>query len=162
MFAGTFAPAGWEFCNGQILSISDNDALFNLIGTTYGGDGESTFALPNLQGRVPVHMGNNGVSTYTLASTGGVETVTLTTGQIPGHTHAFQASTNTANSSSPNGTLPGATTVISLYREIGTPTGSMDPGTVRIIGGSQPHDNMQPYLAISFIISLYGVYPSPT
>jgi microcystin-dependent protein len=160
MFGGNFAPAGWEFCNGQLLPISEYDVLFNLIGTTYGGDGQNTFALPNLQGRVPVHMGNNGVSTYSIGESFGVESVTLTTNQLPIHSHSLLASTDTANSTSPTGNVPGATTVISLYKETGTPTGSMDPATISSTGGSQPHENMQPYLCVSFIISLFGIFPT--
>src|SRR5437773_12295055 len=115
MFGGNFAPAGWMFCDGQLLPISENETLFQLIGTTYGGDGQSTFALPDLRGRVPIHQGTNQGTSYTLAETGGVETVTLTTNQIPVHSHALQASTNIANQSSPAGNVVAQPPVASLY-----------------------------------------------
>ena len=163
MFGGNFAPLGWEFCNGQLLPISEYDTLFNLIGTTYGGDGESTFALPNLQSRVPIHMGNgSGLSPRTLAETGGVEQVTLTVQQIPSHTH--QAVANSAGiSDSPNGnvwaTASGGIKPYGADTDPGNAT--MNAGALAPAGGNQPHDNMIPYLCVNFIISLYGVYPTP-
>jgi microcystin-dependent protein len=162
MFGGNFAPAGWAFCNGQLIPISENDALFTLIGTTYGGDGQETFALPNLQSRVPMHMGtgSDGI-TYQLAEQGGVETATLTTNQIPIHTHAPLASNDAGTSPSPqNAIWSAAGTGIQLYN---TPTaGNMRTNAINSTGGNQPHDNMSPYLVISFIISLFGVFPSQT
>jgi len=161
MFGGNFAPAGWAFCAGQLMPISENDALFNLIGTTYGGDGQVTFALPDLQGRLPMHMGQgSGLSNRTLAETGGVETVTLTTNQIPIHSHAPLAVAGSGNQATPqNGVWAGAAT--SIYTT-NPPSLAMNATLGGITGGSQPHDNMMPYLTISFIISLFGVYPSPT
>jgi microcystin-dependent protein len=157
MFAGNFAPAGWMFCEGQLLPISENETLFQLIGTTYGGDGESTFALPDLRGRVPVHQGNGVV----IAETGGAETVTLTVNQIPAHTHAFLASTNIANQSSPGGNVAAQSAAADLYIE-DTPNVALNAGAVGPVGGSQPHTNFHPYLCIDFIISLFGIFPSPT
>jgi len=161
MFAGNFAPAGWMFCEGQLLPISEYETLFNLIGTTYGGDGQSTFGLPDLRGRLPLHVGTGSPSTYTLAQTGGVEQVTVGVPQMPNHNHPLLASGNAAAGSTPVGNLPGAGTTISLYREV-TPTVAMAATAVTNTGGSQPHDNFQPYLCVYFIISLFGVYPSPT
>jgi len=163
MFAGSFAPAGWMTCDGQILPISEYETLFNLIGTTYGGDGQSTFALPNLAARAPLHMGT-GTSTYTLAQNGGVTQVTLTTNQIPAHSHAVVAdgNTGTTNSGSPSGTYYGNTTPTQIYASTPLPRNVGKMTTLPVSGGSQPHDNMQPYLAITFIISLFGIFPSPT
>ena len=163
MFAGNFAPAGWMFCSGQALPISEYETLFNLIGTTYGGDGQSTFNLPDLQSRVPIHMGTNGSTTYQLAETGGVETVTLTVQQIPNHNHVFQATANPASAADPSGLVP-AVTPASTITPYGTdaPVVALNPQAVGSTGGSQPHDNLQPYLAVNFIISLFGVFPSQT
>lgn len=152
MFGGNFAPEGWMFCNGQMLAISDYDTLFNLIGTTYGGDGQQNFALPNLQGRLPVHQGSG----YNLAQSAGSETVTLTGNQIPSHTHPFNA-TGAGNLASPAGALPASGDT--LYSAT-APTVAMNAQSIAPSGGGQPHDNMMPYLAASFIISLYGIYPS--
>jgi microcystin-dependent protein len=156
MFAGNFAPNGWAFCDGSLQSIAENDALFQLIGTTYGGDGNSTFALPDLRGRVPVHIGNG----YGLGETGGVESVSLTTSQIPAHNHQLVASTDIPTLSSPANALPGQA-VNKLYRVPGA-TAQLSTSTLAPSGGSQPHDNMQPYVTINYIIALYGVFPSPT
>jgi len=160
MFGGNFAPSGWMFCSGQLLPISENETLFNLIGTTYGGDGQSTFALPDLQGRLPVHMGTlPGGATYQQAQTGGVEQVTLTTLQLPGHQHLAQGSLDSATSRQPAGRLL-AEPVKRIYGAPGGTEVVMAP--VGSTGGSQPHDNFMPYLCVNFIISLFGVYPSPT
>jgi microcystin-dependent protein len=162
MFAGTFAPNGWMLCEGQLLPISENETLFNLIGTTYGGDGESTFALPDLRGRVPIHSGtSNFGTTFQLAESGGVEQVTLTVQQIPTHSHPFSVSTASAGQSAPTGSLPGNSTSVDLYREdvIGA---NMSPQAITSVGGSQPHSNFQPYLCLNFIISLFGIFPSQT
>jgi len=157
MFGGNFAPAGWSFCEGQLLPIDQFEALFNLIGTTYGGDGQSTFALPDLRGRVPVHQGNG----FVLAETGGAETVTLTTQQIPAHSHPMTASSNNATSANGGGRVLAQTpTYTPYYAE--TPTSPMAPSSVGAVGGNQPHENFQPYLCISFIISLFGIFPSQT
>lgn len=161
MFGGNFAPAGWMFCEGQLLPISENETLFQLIGTTYGGDGESTFALPDLRGRLPMHMGaGSGFSNRILSETGGVEQVTLTVNQIPQHTHAPLAVSGNGNQSTPqNGVWAGAASSIYTTNPPGTP---MNVTLGASTGGSQPHDNMMPYLCVSFIISLYGIFPSPT
>jgi microcystin-dependent protein len=157
MFAGNFAPAGWMFCEGQLLPISEFETLFNLIGTTYGGDGQSTFQLPDLRGRVPIHFGNG----FTLAETGGVETVTLTINQIPSHNHALLASQDTANTLNPAGNVLATTETITPYISV-APTAPLSPVSVASVGGSQPHDNFQPYLCVDFIISLFGIFPSQT
>jgi len=159
MFAGNFAPAGWMFCEGQLLPISENETLFQLIGTTYGGDGESTFSLPDLRGRVPIHQGNG----FILAETGGVEEVTLTVQQIPAHSHPLLASGSNANGTAPAGAVlaAGAEVTVSPYGTDNPPI-TLHPNTVSSIGGSQPHTNFQPYLCVDFIISLFGIFPSPT
>jgi microcystin-dependent protein len=158
IFAGNFAPAGWMFCEGQLLPISEFETLFNLIGTTYGGDGQSTFALPDLRGRLPVHQGNG----FTLAETGGVETVTLTIPQIPAHSHPLLASTTSAQQSTPANNVTGQSGGSAhIYRQA-TPAQSMAPSACSSVGGSQPHSNFQPYLCLNFIISLFGVFPSQT
>jgi microcystin-dependent protein len=160
MFAGNFPPAGWAFCNGQLLPISENDILFQLIGTTYGGDGQETFALPNLQSRVPLHQGQGpGLSNYIIGEAAGVETVTLTTNQIPSHTHGLAVSTAAGTSSTPSNKVLAASNTVSMYKA-GTPVAPMGPSSVALDGGSQPHNNLQPYLAVSFIISLFGYYPT--
>jgi len=157
MFAGNFAPAGWMFCEGQLLPISENETLFQLIGTTYGGDGESTFALPDLRGRIPIHQGNG----FILAETGGAEEITLTVQQIPAHSHPLLASTNTAQQTQPTGQVLGNSATATMYIE-DNPSVALNPKTVGSVGGSQPHTNFQPYLCINFIISLFGIFPSPT
>jgi microcystin-dependent protein len=161
MFAGNFAPAGWHFCDGALLPISENEVLFQLIGTQYGGDGQATFALPNLQSRVPVHQGTGTAQTYIMAQTGGVESVTLTTQQMPSHTHPFLVSTDTGAQISPANNVIGSGASVTLFR----PIVANQPMDVQSIspsnGGNQPHDNMQPYLVINYIISLYGIYPQP-
>jgi microcystin-dependent protein len=155
MFAGNFAPAGWMFCEGQLLPIAENETLFNLIGTTYGGDGQSTFALPDLRGRVPLHFGNG----FTLAGTGGVETVTLTVNQIPAHTHPFTTSLNVSQDTSPSSKTVGQSGSALLYIQDVTDS-NLSPQAVSPAGGSQPHVNFQPYLCVDFIISLFGIFPS--
>lgn len=159
MFAGNFAPAGWAFCDGQLIPISENDALFTVIGTTYGGDGQETFALPNLQSRVPMHQGTNAGQTFTLAEMAGVEEVTLTIQQIPIHTHALLGSTTIANTQTPGGNVAAAGSG-QIYTSNESLT-VMNAQSISPIGGSQPHTNIQPYLCISFIISLFGVFPAP-
>jgi len=164
IFAGNFAPAGWMFCDGQLLPISENETLFNLIGTTYGGDGQSTFALPDLRGRLPLHFGtlSGGGQTFQLAESAGVESVTLTTNQIPIHTHAMLCSSAAGNSTNPlNGIA--AFTDLSQYSTQAANTQMGNPATSSdITGGSQPHDNFMPYLCVNFIISLFGIFPSQT
>jgi microcystin-dependent protein len=160
MFGGNFAPAGWQFCDGSLLPISENETLFNLIGTTYGGDGQSTFAVPDLRGRVPIHFGNG----FNLAESGGAESITLTVNQIPGHNHGLGA-TEAGNSLSPKAAVPATVSSsqagANVYNSAATST-TLVPASVLPAGGSQPHGNFQPYLCISFIISLFGVFPTPT
>jgi microcystin-dependent protein len=160
MFAGNFAPAGWMFCEGQLLPISEYETLFNLIGTTYGGDGQSTFALPDLRGRVPIHFGNG----FTLAETGGVETVTLTVSQIPAHSHPMLATRNPTSGTAPSPSVVPGITSASTITPYGTdaPTTPLNPNSISSVGGSQPHNNFQPYLCVDFIISLFGIFPSQT
>ena len=159
MFAGNFAPAGWMFCEGQLLPISENETLFNLIGTTYGGDGQSTFALPDLRGRIPLHFGNG----FTLAETGGAETVTLTVAQIPAHSHPLLGTGNFGDATSPQGKVAAKASVANISAD-GTdqPTTPVSNASVSSTGGSQPHNNFQPYLCVDFIISLFGIFPSQT
>lgn len=157
MFAGNFAPAGWMFCEGQLVPISENETLFQLIGTTYGGDGQSTFALPDLRGRIPIHQGNG----FIRAETGGAEEITLTVSQIPSHTHPLLASSDGANTPNPGGNLVGAPLTATPFFAA-TPNLPLAPSSVTPVGGSQPHTNFQPYLCVDFIISLFGIYPSPT
>ena len=166
IFAGNFAPAGWMLCQGQLLPISENETLFQLIGTTYGGDGQSTFALPSLASRVPIHQGQGpGITqNYQLAETGGVEQVTLTTQQIPVHTHPMLATSAGGSVASPSGNvlaLPTAPATIVDPKVYGTdaPQVNLNPASVGPVGGSQPHTNFQPTLAVNFIISLFGIFP---
>ena len=160
MFGGNFAPSGWMLCQGQLLPISEYETLFNLIGTTYGGDGQETFALPDLQGRLPIHQGTNpkGGSTYVLAQQGGAETVTLTTQQIPIHNHTMVASGDQADQITGKSGVVAAPPSLSMYFTA-PPDTSLNSNTMTPVGGSQPHDNFQPYLCIDFIISLFGIFP---
>jgi microcystin-dependent protein len=155
IFAGNFAPAGWMFCEGQLLPISENETLFNLIGTTYGGDGQETFALPDLRGRIPLHQGSG----FTLAQSSGVEEVTLTTQQIPVHTHPLMGATG-------NGSQPGAENNVlassTLVKPYAVETADAQMILTGVVGGNQPHTNFQPYLCVNFILSLFGLYPSQT
>jgi microcystin-dependent protein len=166
MFAGTFAPAGWMFCAGQKLSIAENDVLFQLIGTTYGGDGQETFNLPDLQSRVPIHQGTNPSTGthYAMAEQGGVESVTLTTQQMPLHTHTALGSLDPGSATSPANGVPATTPVGGNQLAYGTdaPVSPLDPSSLAPDGGSQPHDNVQPYGTLNYIISLFGIYPSQT
>ena len=155
MFAGNFAPAGWMLCQGQILPIDQYSTLYNLIGTTYGGDGQQTFALPNLQGRLPLHQ----TSGFVIGQTGGSEQVTLITQQLPIHNHPMAASLNNATGTTMTGNVVGAVGATQIYREVAAAS-PMASQACSLVGGSQPHDNMQPYLCYNFIISLFGVYPS--
>ena len=159
MFAGNFAPAGWMFCEGQLLPISENETLFQLIGTTYGGDGQSTFALPDLRGRLPIHQGNG----FILAETGGAEEITLTIQQIPAHIHPFLASSDTGQQRIRAGNRVGdQRQARSIAYGDGSPPMSWLRRPSAPVGGSQPHTNFQPYLCVNFIISLFGIFPSPT
>ena len=162
MFAGNFAPNGWMFCEGAPLPISENDVLFQLIGTTYGGDGEETFNLPNLASRVPIHMGTGpDGTTYQIGEMAGTEQETLTVQQIPNHTHPFTASTNPAIQNTPLQNVLGEQGTINLFL-IDAANQAMNASSITPVGGSQPHENTQPFLCINFIISLFGVFPSQT
>jgi microcystin-dependent protein len=157
--AFTFAPRGWAFCNGQLLPIAQNTALFSLLGTTYGGNGQTTFALPDLRGRVPVHSGSGGQ--VQLGEQGGTETVTLTSSQLPAHSHVLNGSSDLANASVPGGALPAAKPRGGLSRyATGASDTVMSPGSVGVAGGGQPHNNMQPYLVLAWLIALEGIFPS--
>jgi microcystin-dependent protein len=159
MFGGNFAPFGYAFCNGQLLSIAQNTALFALIGTTYGGDGQTTFGLPDLRGRVPVHQGQGpGLQSYVIGQNGGTETVTLITSQVPAHSHTLAANSNPGDSSSPANSFFAA--VSSSIYSSSAPNAQMNAAAVGLAGGSQPHDNMLPFLVINFIIALQGIFPS--
>jgi microcystin-dependent protein len=170
MFAGNFPPVGWMFCDGQSLPISENDTLFNLIGTTYGGDGQETFNLPDLQGRLPIHMGTGpGLQNYVIGEKSGVESVTLTTQQIPSHTHtplptAAQGNAGTATAGAVLASMgPAGISQVPCYTPfVNTNQITLNASTIAPAGGSQPHENLQPYLCVNFIISLFGIFPSPT
>ena len=156
MFAGNFAPGGWAFCHGQLLSILDNETLFILVGTTYGGDGQTTFALPDLRGRFPLHPGNG----FIQGETGGAETVTLTINQMPAHSHAPRAHSASGNSVNPSGNYWAAQPAFLPYAPAASQNANMKVGAVVASGGSQPHQNMIPYLGLNYIIALAGVFPS--
>jgi len=156
MFAGNFAPVGWAFCNGALMPIDQNDALFNLIGTTYGGDGQSTFALPDLQSRIPIHVGPG----FALGQQAGVESVTLITSQMPAHNHVPQANSSAGTQSDPAGGVWAQSTLGQFSSA--APTLPMAPVALGSSGGSQPHDNMMPFLVVNFILSLFGIFPSQT
>jgi microcystin-dependent protein len=165
MFGGNFPPNGWAFCDGQTIPISENETLFQLIGTTYGGDGQETFQLPNLQSRVPIHMGQGpDGTTYQIGEAAGVESVTLNTNQIPSHNHTVNAASTGQQQAPAANTLPSTVTAASAvnphaYGPLNTAV-QLNSGTIGVGGGSQPHENMQPFLVISFIISLFGIFPS--
>ncbi len=156
MFAGNFAPVDWAFCNGQTLSIAEYDALFNLIGTTYGGNGQTTFALPNLQSRIPIHQGSG----YALAQMGGAEQVTLNTQQMPSHSHPPAAQSATGSTTNPTNSV-WAASAQNIYTDA-APSVNMNSQAIGATGGSQPHENVMPILAINFIISLFGIFPTPS
>lgn len=160
MFAGTFAPVGWAFCDGSMLSIAENEVLFMLLGTTYGGDGQTTFRLPDLRGRIPIHMGQNPNTgtTYNIGQQGGVEAVTLNAQQMPAHNHAVRATTAAGTITSPSGAI-WANSTLKEFATTGVATSAMAANAVMAAGRNQPHDNMMPYLGINFIISLYGIFP---
>jgi microcystin-dependent protein len=162
MFGGNFEPNGWLFCDGRALPISENDVLFQLIGTRYGGDGQETFNLPDLRGRVPIHQGMRpGASAYIAGQTGGVEAVTLTTNQIPIHTHPAIGAAVTGDQTSLNDALPANSVTITPYLN-SAPDAAFNAGAIAPVGGSQPHENRQPFLCVNFIISLFGIFPSQT
>ncbi len=157
LFAGNYAPAGWAFCDGAPIAIAENDVLFVYLGTTYGGDGETYFNLPDMRGRLPVHKGNG----FQIGVPAGVEEVTLTVNQIPSHTHPLLASQGPGTATNATGNVPASSGTIDLYRET-SPSAPLSANTAGAAGGSQPHTNMQPYLCLNFIISLFGVVPSQT
>lgn len=161
MFGGTFAPAGWAMCDGQLIAISENDTLFNLIGTTYGGDGQSTFALPDLQCRVPVHQGTVSGTTFQLAEKAGAESATLSVQQIPAHKHPPSASSTGGDTDDPAGHFWANSSAIQFIAGASA-NATMNNATMAPAGGSQPHENMLPFLAVTFIISLFGIFPTPT
>jgi microcystin-dependent protein len=162
MFAGNFAPAGWQLCEGQLLPISENETLFQLIGTTYGGDGQNAFALPDLRGRIPIHQGQGpGLSQRQLALKGGAESVTLTVQQLPAHTHNLVAAQAEAETAKAAGALP-ARADHDLYKSPVPVLATMHSQAIGGAGGSQSHDNVQPFLCVNFIISLFGIFPSQT
>ncbi|HEY1621542.1 MAG TPA: tail fiber protein [Streptosporangiaceae bacterium] len=158
IFGGNFAPVGWAMCDGRILSIAEYSALYNLIGTTYGGDGQQTFGLPDLRGRFPVHQGQGAGQTIVLGQLGGSETVTLNSNQLAVHNHPIAAS-SAANSPSPANSVSAAWTD-AQYSKVDPATDRLAPGSVTPAGGSAPHENRSPYLGLSFIIALAGIYPS--
>lgn len=163
MFAGNFAPAGWMFCEGQLLPISENETLFQLLGTTFGGDGQSTFSLPDLRGRLPVHAGSgDGLSPRIFAETGGVEEVTLTLNQLPSHNHALLGTNELASTANPQSNVVARSTTVDGYIKNDDVNQSLNLDSLTQTGGSQGHTNMMPYLCVNFIISLYGIFPSPT
>lgn len=160
MFAGNFAPRGWAFCDGQLLAVSQNDALFSLLGTIYGGDGQTTFGLPDLRGRIPIHAGTGpGLSFRRLGEKAGTEQETLTVQQLPTHSHGMMASSQNALQTSGAGNVLGQPTSIDIYR-VTPPDVNLAGGSITAVGGSQGHQNLQPFLCVNFIISLVGIYPS--
>jgi len=159
MFGGNFAPLGWQFCDGSLLSIAEYETLYVLIGTTYGGDGQQTFAVPDMRGRIPLHFGSGTV----LGETMGTESVTLTVNQIPQHTHAFGANNSNGSGTSPSGAVLARNASVEGYTtDSSGGLAPLSPSAITPAGNSQPHDNMGPFLCVSFIISLYGIFPSPT
>jgi microcystin-dependent protein len=160
MFAGNFAPRGWAFCDGQLLAVSQNDALFSLLGTIYGGDGRTTFGLPDLRGRIPIHAGTGpGLSPRRLGAKGGAENVTLTVNQLPSHGHPMQATQSAANERNPDGRVPAQAPLADLWSTRSQDV-NMASGAITNVGGSRSHTNLMPFLCINFIIALFGIYPS--
>ena len=160
MFAGNFAPRGWAFCDGQLLAVSQNDALFSLLGTIYGGDGRTTFGLPDLRGRIPIHAGEGpGLSPRRLGAKAGAEKVTLTVNQLPAHGHTMRGSSDVANEANPNGKVVAESRTFDLYQTADA-SSDMASGVIANVGGSRSHTNLQPFLCIHYIISLVGIYPS--
>jgi microcystin-dependent protein len=160
MFAGNFAPRGWALCDGQLLAVSQNDALFSLFGTTYGGDGRTTFGLPDVRGRVPIHAGSGpGLSPRRLGAKAGAENVTLATSQLPSHTHEMSASNESADSTIGTAKVLAKVTGGNLYRGNGNQQ-SMNAEAISTVGGNLSHSNLMPFLCINYIVSLFGIYPS--
>ena len=160
MFAGNFAPRGWAFCDGQLLTVSQNDALFSLLGTIYGGDGRTTFGLPDMRGRIPVHAGHGpGLSERRLGAKAGAEKVTLTVNQLPSHTHTPRFDAAAGSESDPAGKVPGASPNVRRFRPAAANAG-MAADAVSTVGDSRSHTNLMPYLCVHFIVALFGIYPS--
>ncbi|WP_428699394.1 phage tail protein [Stappia sp.] len=160
MFAGNFAPRGWAFCDGQLLAVSQNDALFSLLGTIYGGDGRTTFGLPDMRGRLPIHAGHGpGLSERRLGAKSGEEKVTLTVNQMPSHGHPARADTNIGTEATPAGNVTATSTAVDIYFD-GTADSNLRAEAVTHAGGSQSHTNLMPFLCVHFIIALFGIYPS--
>ena len=160
MFAGNFAPRGWAFCDGQLLAVSQNDALFSLYGTTYGGDGRTTFGLPDMRGRLPIHQGSGpGLSTRRLGAKGGAEHVTLTTNQLASHTHDLMANTEPGTTVDPENMVTAQGVGVNFYAEQ-APDTMMASTMLTHSGGSQSHTNLMPALCVNFIVALFGIYPS--
>lgn len=160
LFPYNFAPRGWAFCSGQLLSIAQSTALFSLLGTTYGGNGQTTFGLPDLRGRSALSSGTGpGLQTYDLGEVAGVETVTLITTQMPQHNHSVLASSTDSSAKNPSGNIPGGT-ASPVYAAANTANNVMAPNMIGIAGGSQPHENRSPYLVLNYCIALEGIYPS--
>lgn len=160
MFAGNFAPRGWAFCDGQLLAVTQNDALFSLFGTIYGGDGRTTFGLPDLRGRIPIHAGDGpGLSPRRLGAKAGAETVTVTTNQLPSHTHQAHGASAIGTDPNPGGTVVASSSVMQPYY-VGAATQPMASTSITSVGGSRDHTNIQPFLCVNFIVALFGIYPS--
>jgi microcystin-dependent protein len=161
MFGGSFAPRSWALCDGQLLAVNQNDALFSLLGTTYGGDGRTTFGLPDLRGRIPLHAGSGpGLTPRSLGSRSGTESNTLNANQLPAHNHIFNGTTNPAGDTSPAGNLPGTAAGSNLYNNASANLVAMDADMVATNGGGGSHNNVMPFLCVNFIIALFGIYPS--
>lgn len=160
LFAGNFAPRGWVFCDGRLLSIANDTALYALLGTTYGGDGITTFAVPDLRSRVPIHQGTGpGLSNYVIGQQSGTETVTLLNTQIPIHTHPVAVSSSAASTGTPSSSVTLGVAAAEIYIA-DTADGVMNAQSISVAGGSQPHDNLQPYLALNYVIAIDGIFPS--
>ncbi len=160
MFAGNFAPQGWALCDGQLLAVSQNDALFSLFGTIYGGDGRTTFGLPDLRGRIPIHAGSGpGLSSRQIGSKAGSERVTPTVNQLPRHSHPMQATESLADSPNPGGNIAARSTMVDLYTNE-NPNTALAGASITSIGGNQSHTNLMPFLCVHFIVALFGIYPS--
>lgn len=161
MFAGSFAPRGWAFCDGQLLAVSQNDALFSLFGTIYGGDGQTTFGLPDLRGRVPIHAGSGpGLTPRSLGSNSGSENETVAANTLPSHSHEFRASTNIADESDPSGNVLAQPPAVSTYFPTVPNTADLAASSLASVGGNQSHTNLMPFLCVNFIVALVGIYPS--
>ncbi|MEP3437318.1 MAG: tail fiber protein [Hoeflea sp.] len=161
MFAGNFAPRGWAFCDGQLLAVSQNDALFSLLGTIYGGDGRTTFSLPDMRGRLPIHAGQGpGLSERRLGAKGGAEAVTLTVNQLPSHTHPAQGTPANGDLPDPAGNRLGSNTILEPFSLTEPLDENMAASAITNIGGSRSHSNLMPFLCVHFIIALFGIYPS--